>query len=219
MNLVFLGPPGAGKGTQAELLSKNLNLVAIAPGTMLRDPELMKTEFGQMAQKIMNSGNLLSDDIINGLVRDRVRQVQESDANSAGFIFDGYPRSAGQAEALGGIAPIDFVIEFNIPEAEIFKRLGGRRVHPASGRTYHVDFKPPKVEGKDDITGEDLVTRKDDSMDAIQQRLRVYREQTEPLIAFYRDLCAQSSSTYIEIAQAGGTESVYQEIEQRLGVG
>ena len=219
MNLVLLGPPGAGKGTQAELLSANLNLIAIAPGTMLRDPELMQTEFGQMAQKIMNSGNLLSDDIINGLVRDRVRQVQESAADSAGFIFDGYPRSAGQAEALGNIAPIDFVIEFNIPETEIFKRLGGRRVHPASGRSYHVDFKPPKVDGKDDITGEDLVTRKDDSMEAIQQRLRVYREQTEPLIAFYRDLCAQSSSTYIEIAQTGGTESVYQEIERRLGVG
>ena len=219
MNLVLLGPPGAGKGTQAELLSKNLNLVAISPGTMLRDPELMQTEFGKMAQEIMNSGNLLSDDIINGLVRDRVRQLRDSTgASTSGFIFDGYPRSLGQAEALGDIAPIDFVIEFNIPEAEIFKRLGGRRVHPASGRTYHVDFKPPRVAGKDDVTGEELVLRQDDSAEAIQQRLRVYREQTQPLITFYRDLCARSSSTYVEIAQSGGTESVYREIERYLGV-
>ena len=219
MNLILLGPPGAGKGTQAELLQAKLNLLSISPGAMLRDPALMQTEFGQMAQKIMNSGNLLSDDIINGLVRDRIQQVAADSNNSAsGFIFDGYPRSPGQAEALGQFASIDFVVEINIPESEIFKRLGGRRVHPASGRTYHVDFKPPKVAGKDDLTGEYLITRTDDTQEAIQQRLRVYHEQTEPLISFYKDWCAQSSGTYVEVATVGGTEAVYQEIARSLGV-
>ena len=213
MKIILLGPPGAGKGTQAELMAANLNLPHISPGMMLRSPELLQSELGQMAREVMNSGNLLPDDVINGLVRERLEQP---DCQS-GYILDGYPRSDGQARALHEFTSIDYVVEVTIPEAEIYKRLGGRRIHPASGRTYHVEFNPPKIADKDDVSGEDLVQREDDSDAAIQQRLRVYHEQTEPLIEFYRQLCTNGDATYVKVEEVAPSAAIQAKIMTALG--
>jgi adenylate kinase len=180
--MILLGPPGAGKGTQANYIKEKYQIPQISTGDILRAAAKAGTPLGLEAKKIMDAGNLVSDDIIIGLVKERIK-----DADCAnGFFFDGFPRTIPQAQALKdeGVR-IDYVVEIEVPDAEIIQRMSGRRVHLASGRTYHLVFNPPKVEGKDDITGELLVQRPDDAEDTVIKRLTVYHQQTKPLMEFY----------------------------------
>ncbi|MFY9261723.1 MAG: adenylate kinase [Gallionella sp.] len=182
MKLILLGAPGAGKGTQANYIKEAFNIPQISTGDMLRAHVKAGTELGKQAKAIMDAGGLVSDDIIIGMVKTR---IQEADCAN-GFLFDGFPRTIPQAQAMedAGIA-IDFVVEIEVADSEIIQRMSGRRVHPASGRTYHVIFNPPKVAGKDDITGEDLIQRPDDAEETVLKRLTVYHEQTKPLVDYY----------------------------------
>ena len=182
MKLILLGGPGAGKGTQAGYITKKYNIPQISTGDMLRAAVKAGTPMGLEAKKVMDAGGLVTDKIILGLVKDRI--AEDDCAN--GFLFDGFPRTLPQANALKeqGVE-IDGVVEIDVDDAEIVKRMSGRRVHLASGRTYHVVFNPPKVEGKDDETGEDLIQRDDDQEDTVKKRLDVYHDQTEPLIEYY----------------------------------
>ena len=184
MRLILLGPPGAGKGTQANFIKEKFGIPQISTGDMLRAAVKAGTPLGLEAKKVMDSGGLVSDDIIIGLVKDRLQQ----DDCKAGYMFDGFPRTLPQADAMkdAGVA-IDFVLEIDVPDAEIVERMSGRRAHLASGRTYHVKYNPPKVEGKDDVTGEDLVQRDDDKEETVKKRLDVYHSQTKPLVAYYSD--------------------------------
>lgn len=184
MKLILLGGPGAGKGTQANYIKERYSIPQISTGDMLRAAVKAGTALGVEAKKIMDAGGLVSDEIILGLVKERI--TEDDCAN--GFLFDGFPRTLAQAEALKtqGV-DIDAVVEIAVDDAEIIKRMSGRRVHVASGRTYHVVFNPPKVEGKDDETGEDLIQRDDDQEETVKKRLDVYHEQTEPLIGYYTD--------------------------------
>ncbi len=184
IRLMLLGGPGAGKGTQAQGLITHFNIPQISTGDMLRNAVANKTALGLKAQEYMNSGRLVPDDLIIEMVKER---LQEKDCEN-GYLLDGFPRTLVQAQAmLDALIDIDHVIEIQVPDAEIIKRICGRRVHPASGRVYHVDFQPPKSENKDDVTGEDLIQREDDKEEVIKKRLSVYHEQTAPLIHFYRD--------------------------------
>lgn len=182
MRLILLGAPGAGKGTQATFIREKYGIPQISTGEMLRAAVSAGTPLGVEAKKVMDAGGLVSDDLIINLVRERLK---EPDCK-AGYLFDGFPRTLGQAEALkeAGIA-IDYVVEIDVPDEMIIARMSGRRIHPASGRTYHVEFYPPKNEGKDDITGEDLITRDDDKEETVKKRLTVYHEQTEILVSYY----------------------------------
>src|SRR5262245_34085636 len=182
MKLILLGPPGAGKGTQAERLRQKFGIPQISTGDMLRAAVKAGTPLGVAAKKVMDSGQLVSDDIIIGLVKERLK---EPDC-AKGYLFDGFPRTIPQAEAMkaAGVA-IDCVLEIDVPDAEIIERMSGRRVHPASGRNYHVKFNPPKVAGRDDQTGEPLVQRDDDREEVVRKRLEVYRSQTRPLVDYY----------------------------------
>ena len=182
MKLILLGPPGAGKGTQATFIKENFNIPQISTGDMLRVAAKAGTPLGVAAKKVMDAGKLVSDDIIIGLVKERIK---EADCVN-GFLFDGFPRTITQAQAMkdAGIN-IDFVVEIEVPDCDIIQRMSGRRAHLASGRTYHVIFNPPKVAGKDDVTGEDLVQRPDDQEDTVIKRLEVYHEQTKPLVEYY----------------------------------
>jgi len=182
MKLILLGGPGAGKGTQAGYITKKYNIPQISTGDMLRAAVKAGTPMGLEAKKVMDAGGLVTDEIILGLVKDRI--AEDDCAN--GFLFDGFPRTLPQADALKeqGVE-IDGVVEIDVDDAEIIKRMSGRRVHLASGRTYHVVFNPPKVEAKDDETGEDLIQRDDDQEDTVKKRLDVYHDQTEPLIEYY----------------------------------
>ena len=182
MNLVFLGPPGAGKGTMASRLAEAASIPHVSTGDIFRYNIRNKTELGVRVKSILDSGELVPDDLTVELVRDR---LSREDAGQ-GFILDGFPRTLPQADALSEFARLDAVVNFVLDDDEVVRRLSGRRVHPGSGRTYHVIFHPPRVEGKDDATGEDLVQREDDRESSIQNRLRVYRKQTEPLIEYYR---------------------------------
>jgi len=180
--LILLGPPGAGKGTQANYIKEKFGIPQISTGDMLRAAVKAGTPLGMAAKKVMDSGNLVSDDIIIGLVKERIK-----DRDCAqGFLFDGFPRTLPQAQAMkdAGI-PIDYVVEIDVADKEIVQRMSGRRVHLSSGRTYHVLFNPPKVAGKDDVTGEDLVQRPDDVEDTVIKRLSVYHDQTKPLVDYY----------------------------------
>ncbi|MBY0575116.1 MAG: adenylate kinase [Gallionellaceae bacterium] len=182
MRLILLGAPGAGKGTQANYIKEKYNIPQISTGDMLRAAVKAGTPLGVAAKQVMDAGGLVSDDIIINLVKERIK-----DADCAnGFLFDGFPRTIPQAQAMkdAGI-PIDYVVEIDVADSEIIKRMSGRRVHPASGRTYHVAFNPPKVTGKDDITGEDLVQRPDDAEETVLKRLTVYHDQTKPLVDYY----------------------------------
>src|SRR5437660_3180238 len=183
MRLVLLGPPGAGKGTQAGFIRDAYGIPQISTGDMLRAAVKAGTPLGLAAKKVMDAGGLVSDDIIVGLVNDRLR---EPDCRN-GYLFDGFPRSIPQADALrdAGVA-LDYVLEIDVPDAAIVERMSGRRVHPASGRTYHVKFNPPKVAGRDDVTGEPLIQREDDKEETVTKRLAVYHQQTEPLVEYYR---------------------------------
>lgn len=182
MRLILLGAPGAGKGTQAAFIREKYGIPQISTGDMLRAAVKAGTPLGLEAKKIMEAGGLVSDDLIINLVKERLKQPD----CKAGYLFDGFPRTLGQAEALkeAGIA-IDYVVEIDVPDEMIVARMSGRRVHPASGRTYHVTFNPPKVDGKDDVTGEDLIIRDDDREETVKKRLAVYHEQTEVLAGYY----------------------------------
>jgi len=182
MRLILLGGPGAGKGTQAKYITEKYNIPQISTGDMLRAAVKAGTPLGIEAKKIMYAGGLVSDDIIIGLVKDRITQPDCEN----GFLFDGFPRTIPQADAMKAAGvKLDFVVEIAVDDEEIIKRMSGRRVHVASGRTYHVVFNPPKVEGKDDETGEDLIQRADDIEETVRKRLEVYHDQTEPLINYY----------------------------------
>jgi len=216
MRLILLGGPGAGKGTQAGYITKKYNIPQISTGDMLRAAVKAGTPMGLEAKKVMDAGGLVTDEIILGLVKDR---IAEDDCKN-GFLFDGFPRTLAQADALKeqGVA-IDAVVEIDVDDDEIIKRMSGRRVHLPSGRTYHVVFNPPKVEGKDDETGEDLVQRDDDKEETVKKRLDVYHEQTEPLIAYYSEWAASgddSAPKYFKIAGVGSVEDIRDAIFKSL---
>ena len=182
MKLILLGAPGAGKGTQANYIKEKFGIPQISTGDMLRAAVKAGTPLGVAAKKIMDAGGLVSDDIIINLVKERIK---EPDCTK-GFLFDGFPRTIPQAQAMKDAdIRIDYVVEIDVADKEIVQRMSGRRVHPSSGRTYHVVFNPPKVAGKDDVTGEDLVQRPDDTEDTVVKRLNVYHEQTKPLVEYY----------------------------------
>jgi adenylate kinase len=210
MRIILLGPPGAGKGTQAKFLAQHFGIPQISTGDMLRAAVNQGTPLGLEAQKIMDKGKLVSDEIIIQLVKERLQQPD----CVPGFLLDGFPRTIPQAQALldAGIQ-IDEVLEIAVPDEEIVKRLSGRRVHPPSGRTYHVIYHPPKVMDKDDVTGEPLIQREDDREETIRKRLQVYREQTKPLIDFYKILNEKAGLP--KIHQIRGVGSV-DEVQQRI---
>lgn len=184
MKIILLGPPGAGKGTQANLIKERFNIPQISTGDMLRAAVSAGTELGKEAKKVMDAGGLVSDDLIINLVKER---ISEDDCTN-GYLFDGFPRTIVQAEAMiSADIDVDYVIEIKAEDEVIIKRMSGRRAHLASGRTYHVEFNPPKIEGKDDVTGEELVQRDDDKEETVRNRLDVYHEQTSPLIKFYTE--------------------------------
>ncbi len=182
MRLILLGPPGAGKGTQAAHIKARFGIPQISTGDMLRAAVKAGTPLGLAAKKVMDAGALVSDDIIIGLVRQRLREPDCAN----GYMFDGFPRTIPQADAMkqAGVR-LDYVLEIDVPNAEIISRMSGRRVHPASGRSYHVTFNPPKIAGKDDVTGEDLIQRDDDREETVRKRLEVYQAQTRPLVEYY----------------------------------
>ena len=196
MKVILLGPPGAGKGTQAEVLCKHFRIPHISTGNILREAIDSGSRFGAEAKKLMDKGILVSDEVIVGIVVDR---ISEEDCK-LGFLFDGYPRTIPQAEALdSNDVNIDLVIELDVPDDVIINRMSGRRVHLPSGRNYHVDFNPPKVDGKDDISGEPLVQREDDKKETVRDRLEVFRSQTLPLIDFYQERAKKKELRYLKI--------------------
>jgi adenylate kinase len=208
MRLILLGPPGAGKGTQANFIKEKFNIPQISTGDMLRAAVQAGTPLGLAAKKVMDAGGLVSDDIIIGLVKDRLKQTDCAN----GYLFDGFPRTIPQADAMkeAGVA-IDYVLEIDVPDEAIIERMVGRRVHPASGRTYHVKFNPPKVEGKDDVTGETLIQRDDDKEDTVKKRLEVYHAQTEVLVDYYNKWSQTGQSgapKYRKIAGIGPVEEI-----------
>ena len=208
MRLILLGGPGAGKGTQANFIKEQYSIPQISTGDMLRAAVKAGSKLGLEAKGYMDSGGLVPDDVIIGLVKER---IQESDCEK-GFLFDGFPRTIPQADAMkdAGV-PIDAVVDIDVPDQEIIKRMSGRRVHLASGRTYHVTFNPPKEEGKDDVTGEPLIQRDDDKEETVKKRLDVYHAQTEPLIGYYRDWEATGESAapkYIRIEGVGQVNEI-----------
>ncbi|MGA7595469.1 MAG: adenylate kinase [Gallionella sp.] len=212
MKLILLGAPGAGKGTQANYIKEKFNIPQISTGDMLRAAVKAGTPLGVAAKKIMDAGGLVSDEIIINLVKERIR---ESDCAN-GFLFDGFPRTLPQAEAMkqAGVN-IDYVVEIDVADDEIIKRMSGRRVHTASGRTYHVVFNPPKVAGKDDVTGEDLVQRPDDVEETVKKRLSVYHDQTKPLVNYYSSWeksGVANAPKCIKIPGVGGVESIRDKI-------
>lgn len=205
MRMILLGAPGAGKGTQAAFLCKRFGIPQISTGDMLRAAVKAGTALGVEAKKVMDSGALVSDDIIIGLVKER---IAEPDCAN-GFLFDGFPRTIVQADALktAGIR-LDTVLEIDVPDAAIIERMSGRRVHVASGRTYHVKYNPPRVEGKDDVTGDDLILRIDDHEDTVKKRLAVYKDQTQPLVEYYEAWAASGDPAAPRYRKIGGTGSV-----------
>lgn len=213
MRIILLGPPGAGKGTQAQTITKEFAIPQISTGDMLRAAIKEGTELGLKAKAVMDAGKLVSDDIILGLVKER---IAKSDCAN-GFLFDGFPRTIPQAEALvAANIDIDAVVELDLDDEKIVKRMSGRRVHLASGRTYHIVYNPPKVEGKDDVTGEDLVIREDDKEETVRSRLEVYHKQTEPLVAFYNDLAAKGKTKYIKVDANRDVATIANEIVAKL---
>jgi adenylate kinase len=208
MRLILLGPPGAGKGTQATYIKEAYGIPQISTGDMLRAAVRAGTPLGIAAKKVMDSGGLVSDDIIIGLVKDRLAQ---SDCAN-GYLFDGFPRTIPQADAMKAAeVALDCVLEIDVPDAAIVERMSGRRVHLASGRTYHVKFNPPKVAGKDDVTGEALIQRDDDKEDTVKKRLDVYHAQTKPLVAYYERWAASGDTrapTYRKVDGIGSVEAI-----------
>jgi len=208
MRVILLGPPGAGKGTQAQYITDRFGIPQISTGDMLRAAVKAGTPLGLAARKVMDAGQLVSDDIVVGLVTERLRAPD----CAQGYLFDGFPRTVPQAEAMKAAGvPIDYVLEIDVPDDEIIARMSGRRVHPASGRTYHVKFNPPRVADHDDVTGEPLVQREDDKADTVRKRLGVYHEQTRALIDYYSGLGATGDARapkYRRISGVGGVEEI-----------
>ncbi len=208
MRLILLGPPGAGKGTQANFIKEKFGIPQISTGDMLRAAVKAGTPLGLEAKKVMDAGGLVSDDIIIGLVKDRLQQ----DDCKSGYLFDGFPRTIPQAEAMkqAGVK-IDFVLEIDVPDSDIIDRMSGRRVHVASGRTYHVRYNPPKTEGMDDVTGEALIQRDDDQEETVRKRLDVYHSQTKPLVDYYGKWAATGDAVapqYRKISGQGAVDAV-----------
>jgi len=217
MKLILLGGPGAGKGTQASFIKEKFNIPQISTGDMLRAAVKAGTPLGLEAKKIMDAGGLVSDDIILGLVDERLKEADCAN----GYLLDGFPRTIPQAEGMKarGIN-VEYVLEINVDDDEIIRRMSGRRVHPDSGRTYHVVFNPPKVEGKDDETGEDLIQRDDDQEDTVRKRLSIYHEQTEPLVEFYSswaDRGGEGAPKYARVEGVGGVEEIRDRSYAALG--
>jgi adenylate kinase len=216
MRLILLGGPGAGKGTQANYIKERYGIPQISTGDMLRAAVKAGSELGKEAKKFMDSGGLVPDEVIIGLVKERIK---EADCQN-GFLFDGFPRTIPQADAMKAAGvPIDAVVEIDVPDEEIIRRMSGRRVHLASGRTYHVVFNPPKVEGKDDVTGEPLIQRDDDKEETVRKRLKVYHDQTEPLVAYYKDWAASGKAgapRHIRIEGVGKVDEIRDRIFKAL---
>lgn len=216
MRLILIGPPGAGKGTQAAFIKEKFGIPQISTGDMLRAAVKAGTELGRAAKVIMDQGKLVSDDIIIGLVKERLT----ADDCKNGFLFDGFPRTIPQAQALlDAKVPVDFVLEISVPDEEIIERMSGRRVHTASGRTYHVKYNPPKRDGLDDVTGEPLVQRDDDREEVVLKRLAVYHAQTEALVKFYSDLAKSGSAdapAYRSVSGIGAIEQIRDRIFDAL---
>lgn len=215
MRLILLGAPGAGKGTQAQFIIEALGIPQISTGDMLRAAVKAQTELGIQAKTVMDAGGLVSDEIIIGLVKERIAQPDCRD----GFLFDGFPRTIPQAQAMvdAGVR-IDHVVEIDVDDEEIVKRLSGRRVHPGSGRVYHVDHNPPKQPGVDDVTGEPLVQRDDDQEETVRKRLQVYHSQTRPLVDFYRNMRGDNAPAYHQVAGVGSVEDIRQRVFAALAV-
>ncbi len=216
MRLILLGGPGAGKGTQANYIKNKYGIPQISTGDMLRAAVKAGTPLGLAAKKIMDEGGLVSDEIIIGLVKDRIKEPDCSN----GFLFDGFPRTIPQADAMkeAGVN-IDYVVEIVVDDEEIVKRMAGRRVHLASGRTYHILYNPPKVEGKDDETGEDLIQRDDDQEETVRKRLKVYHEQTEPLVKYYSKWAESGNANapkYVSIDGIGKVDDIRDNIFKAL---
>ena len=216
MRLILLGAPGAGKGTQAKFICEKFGIPQISTGDMLRAAVKAGTPLGIEAKKVMDSGGLVSDEIIIGLVKDRLTQAD----CAKGYLFDGFPRTIPQAQAMkdAGV-PIDYVLEIDVPFDAIIDRMSGRRVHVASGRTYHVTFNPPKVAGKDDETGEDLIQREDDKEETVRKRLEVYDAQTRPLVEYYSSWANNGDSTakvpapaYRKVKGTGAVDAITAEV-------
>lgn len=212
MRLIFLGGPGVGKGTQAQFIIEKFNIPQISTGVMLRTAVAQKTPLGLAAKEVMDAGRLVSDDIMIGLVKERIAQPDCGN----GFLLDGFPRTIPQADALRAAnVALDAVVEIIVPDEEILKRLTGRRTHLQSGRVYHVDYNPPKVLDRDDVTGEPLVQRDDDTEETVKNRLKVYHEQTEPLIAYYSEWYKSGDSKAPMYHSVSGIGTV-QEIRDRI---
>ena len=209
MKVLLLGAPGAGKGTQAQFITREFGIPQISTGDMLRAAIKAGTPLGLEAKKIMDAGGLVRDDIIIGMVKERIAQPD----CAHGFLFDGFPRTLAQAEAMvaAGV-DLDAVVEIDVPDAAIVERMSGRRVHLPSGRTYHVKYNPPKVAGKDDETGEDLVQRDDDKEETVKKRLAVYHEQTEVLVDFYSKLTGEHAPRYIKVDGTQPVETVKEKV-------
>ena len=213
MKIILLGPPGAGKGTQAEIICKNFSIPHISTGDMLREAIANETATGKLAKEIMDAGNLVSDDVIVSLVKDRIK---EEDCKN-GFLFDGFPRTIPQADALENQEIfVNVVLELTLKDELIINRMSGRRVHQPSGRSYHLEFNPPEKDGLDDVTGEPLIQRDDDKPETVKNRLDVYWEQTNPLIVYYRSKSVQTDLKYIEIDGSKTMEKVSSQIHAAL---
>ena len=209
MNVILLGPPGSGKGTQAQLISERFGIPQVSTGDMLRTAIAEGTELGKRAEAVMAAGILVSDEVILGIVDERLKRADCAN----GALFDGFPRTIAQAEGLQDMGTsIDVVVELNVPDTEVVKRISGRRVHEPSGRVYHIEFSPPQETDKDDVTGEPLIQRPDDAEETVYERLAVYQRQTAPLIEFYQ----QSKSNYIKVEGVGTVESIFESIESAM---
>lgn len=217
MRVILLGAPGAGKGTQATFIKEQFNIPQISTGDMLRAAVKAGTQLGLEAKRFMDSGGLVPDEVIIGLVKERIK---DADCQQ-GFLFDGFPRTIPQAEAMKQAeVDIDYVVEIDVPDEEIIKRMSGRRTHLPSGRTYHVVFNPPKVAGKDDVTGEDLVQREDDKEETVAKRLEVYHSQTKPLVEYYSSWAnagGAKAPKYVKVSGLGEVSEIRASILQALG--
>ncbi len=214
MRMILLGAPGAGKGTQAQFITEKYGIPQISTGDMLRAAVKAQTELGVQAKEVMDAGGLVSDDIIIGLVKERIAE----DDCSRGFLFDGFPRTIPQAQAMvEADVNIDHVVEIAVDDEEIVARLSGRRVHPGSGRVYHLVYNPPQRDGVDDETGEALVQRDDDHEDTVRKRLEIYHSQTSPLIDFYQDMVGDDAPEYHRVPGVGGVEEIRDAVFAELG--
>ncbi len=214
MRIILLGAPGAGKGTQAQFLMDKYGIPQISTGDMLRAAIKAGTPLGLQAKTVMDQGQLVSDELIIGLVKERIAQAD----CQKGFLLDGFPRTIPQADAMkdAGIV-VDFVLEFDVPDEEIVKRMSGRRVHPGSGRVYHVIFNPPKVDGIDDVTGDALVVRADDEETTVRKRLDIYHQQTEPLVDYYKGEAAAGNTRYERLDGTQNVDAVSKQLASLLG--